>query len=297
MPLLPFFNSDGDRFLLVLVLVYAIVAVSLTVLVGWAGQVSLGHFALVGVGAYMVVRLGPHNWTFLGMTLFAGTVGAVVMVIVGLPALRIRGQALAVSTLALAVAAPAWLYGQSWFGQATDFGNQVNPILLGRGVGTPESELSLYMVALGLLILVMLAAAGLRRSAPGRRVMAVRDNERAAAAFGINPSAVKLAALATSGFIAATAGVIWADAWHVVSTAPVRTRAFHRHYRPPGPGWPGIAGRSCRRGLPHLSSDLFSRHASIGNIRGWDAGNRFRPQRGRDRTDRHPVGEPGWNCG
>ena len=219
LPLLPFFNSDGDRFLLVLVLVYAIVAVSLTVLVGWAGQVSLGHFALVGVGAYMVVRLGPHNWTFLGMTLFAGTVGAVVMVIVGLPALRIRGQALAVSTLALAVAAPAWLYGQSWFGQATDFGNQVNPILLGRGVGTPESELSLYMVALGLLVLVMLAAAGLRRSAPGRRVMAVRDNERAAAAFGINPSAVKLAALATSGFIAATAGVIWADAWHVVSTA------------------------------------------------------------------------------
>jgi ABC-type branched-subunit amino acid transport system ATPase component/ABC-type branched-subunit amino acid transport system permease subunit len=218
LPLLPFFSSDGNRFLLVLVLVYALVAVSLTILVGWAGQVSLGHFALVGVGAYMVVRLGPHNWTVLGMTLFAGVIGAVVMVIVGVPALRIRGLALAVSSLALAVVAPTWLYGQSWFGQATDFGNQVNPILLGRGLGTPESELSIYMVALGLLILVMLAAASLRRSVPGRLVMAVRDNERATAAFGINPSAVKLAALATSGFIAATAGVIWADAWHVVST-------------------------------------------------------------------------------
>jgi branched-subunit amino acid ABC-type transport system permease component len=61
-PLLPYFNSAGNRFKLTLVLVYALVGVALTLLVGWAGQVSLGHFALVGVGAFITARLAPNDW-------------------------------------------------------------------------------------------------------------------------------------------------------------------------------------------------------------------------------------------
>jgi ABC-type branched-subunit amino acid transport system ATPase component/ABC-type branched-subunit amino acid transport system permease subunit len=217
MPFLPFFSNEGDRFLLVLILTYSLVAVSLTILVGWAGQVSLGQFALVGAGAYMTARFAPHNWTLLGLILFAGTVGALVMVIVGLPALRVRGLMLAVTTLAYAVVAPTWLFRQSWFGQNTVVGSPIPAISLARGLGAPQDELWIYMVALGLLVIVMIASLGLRRHVPGRLIMAVRDNENAAAAFGISPLPVKMAALATSGFIAAAAGVVWADAWHVVS--------------------------------------------------------------------------------
>jgi ABC-type branched-subunit amino acid transport system ATPase component len=77
--------------------------------------------------------------------------------------------------------------------------------------------LSIYYVALVVLVLVGAACSALRRSAPGRLVVAVRDNERASAAFGVTPATVKLAILAVSGFVAAAAGVLWAHAWGVAS--------------------------------------------------------------------------------
>ena len=114
-PLLPYFKSN--QFLLVLVLVYALVGVSLTMLVGWAGQVSLGQFALVGIGAYLTARwAGESGWSVVELLVVTGVVGAAVMVAIGLPALRVRGLTLAVTTLGLAVIAPDWLYLQSWVG-------------------------------------------------------------------------------------------------------------------------------------------------------------------------------------
>ncbi len=119
-PLLPYFKSN--QFLLVLVLVYALVGVSLTMLVGWSGQVSLGHFALVGIAAYLTARwAGEAGWSVVELLVVTGVVGAAVMVAIGLPALRVRGLTLAVTTLGLAVIAPDWLYLQSWVGGATPF--------------------------------------------------------------------------------------------------------------------------------------------------------------------------------
>jgi ABC-type branched-subunit amino acid transport system ATPase component/ABC-type branched-subunit amino acid transport system permease subunit len=216
LPLLPYFKSN--QFLLVLVLIYALVGVSLTMVVGWAGQVSLGHFALVGVGAYLTARwAGQSGWSLVEFLLLAGLVGAVVMVAIGLPALRVRGLTLAVTTLGFAVIAPDWLYQQSWFGGSTPFNEPVEGLTVLPGLGNIGSQLYLYYVVLVVLAIVVTGATTLRRSAVGRSIVAVRDNERAAASFGLRPAVIKLRVLALSGFVAAAAGVFYAIDWQSVS--------------------------------------------------------------------------------
>jgi ABC-type branched-subunit amino acid transport system ATPase component/ABC-type branched-subunit amino acid transport system permease subunit len=215
-PLLPYFKSN--QFLLVLVLMYALIGVSLTMLVGWAGQVSLGQFAVVGIGAYVTARFaGEAGWSMVELLLVTGFIGAVVMVVIGLPALRVRGLTLAVTTLGLAVIAPDWLYQQGWLGGSTPFSDPVQAMSVLPGIGYIGSQLYLYYVVLVVLVLVMAAAGTLRRSAMGRIMIAVRDNERAIASFGVKPATVKLRVLALSGFVAATAGVFFAADWQSVT--------------------------------------------------------------------------------
>src|SRR5207253_321405 len=99
--------------------------------------------------------------------------------------LALGGLTLAVTTLGFAVVAPDWLFRQPWFGSSNPFGVPVQQPRLGIGLGRPESELAIYYVALAVLVLAVLAGTALRRSMPGRLIIAVRDNERASAAFGI----------------------------------------------------------------------------------------------------------------
>ena len=130
-----------------------------------------------------------------------------------MPALRLRGLTLAVTTLGFAVVAPMWLFRQSWFGSDTPFGKIVEPAAIAKGLGRPFDQVDIYYFGLAVLAVVLLGCSLLRNSVPGRLVFAVRDNESAAASFGITPANVKLAALALSGFVAGSAGVIWAEAW------------------------------------------------------------------------------------
>ena len=218
LPRLPYFSHAGNQFLLVLVLLYALLGVSLTPLVGWAGQISMGNFAIVGIGAFLTARWSGHTgWSLVTLSIVCGAVGAAVMVVVGLPALRVRGLTLAVTTLGLAVIAPDWLYLQHWLGGSTPSTTPVQPPTVAFGLGHVKTELYLYYVLLVVLVLAVVAARSLRRTAAGRVIIAVRDNERAGAAFGVKPATVKLRALALSGFIAATAGVFWAVAWESIS--------------------------------------------------------------------------------
>jgi ABC-type branched-subunit amino acid transport system ATPase component/branched-subunit amino acid ABC-type transport system permease component len=215
-PLLPYFKSN--QFLLVLVLIYALVGVSLTMVLGWSGQVSLGHFAIVGVGSFLAAKwAGESGWSLVELLLVAGFTGAVVMVVIGLPALRVRGLTLAVTTLGLAVVAPDWLYQQSWLGGSSPFSAPVETMTVLPGIGTIGSQLYLYYVVLVVLVLVMAAAISLRKSSVGRVMIAVRDNERAAASFGVNSAVVKLRVLGVSGFVAAASGVLYAAAWQSLS--------------------------------------------------------------------------------
>ena len=172
----------------------------------------------MGVGAYLAARwAGQSGWSIVEFLLLAGFVGAAVMVVIGLPALRVRGLTLAVTTLGFAVIAPDWLYQQGWLGGSTPFNEPVEGMTVLPGLGNIGSQLYLYYVVLVVLIVVMAGATTLRRSAVGRGIIAVRDNERAAASFGLQPAATKLRVLALSGFVAAATGVFFAVDWQSVS--------------------------------------------------------------------------------
>jgi ABC-type branched-subunit amino acid transport system ATPase component/ABC-type branched-subunit amino acid transport system permease subunit len=214
-PTLPYFNTTGRRFLLMLVLLYALLGIALTMLIGWAGQVSLGHFALVGVGAYLTARWAD-NWSLLSMAVVVGLIGAGFMVLTGLPALRVGGFALAVTTMGFAVICADWLYRQEWIGSAGQFVT-IPEAKLGPGLGTIPSQMTLYYLILGILVLGGAGAVALRKWGGARAAIAVRDNERAASALGIQPATVKLAILAVSGFYAAVVGVMWGQAWRAAS--------------------------------------------------------------------------------
>lgn len=219
LPLLPYFRSEAHRFELVLVLIYALAGVALTMMIGWSGQLSLGHFALVGVGACVAAKYSLHGWSLPLLLLAAAVTGALAMVILAIPVMRLSGLALAVTTLGFAVIGPDWLFQQSWFGTPEQGGVPLNAFGLLRGMGHPGSQLDVYFISLVVLIIVLVAVSGLRRSVPGRLVMAVRDNEDVAASVGVSPSTVKLALFAVSGAVAAMAGVLWADSWQTVSAS------------------------------------------------------------------------------
>lgn len=187
--------------------IYAIVAVSLVVLVGWGGQISLGQFALVAVGA-CAGGLFQASWhlPFPLALLMAALVAAGIAVLLGLPALRIRGLYLAVTTLSFA------LFMSSYVLVPDRFGSLV-PAKLNR----PEflfldfnDDRSFFFLCVGFLVLTIFGAQGLRKTRTGRVLIAARDNESAVQSFGISLVRTRLATFALAGFIAGVAGVLLA---------------------------------------------------------------------------------------
>ena len=197
--------------LLTLIVIYAIVAVSLVVLTGWAGQISLGQFGIVGVAAATAGGLAAnHNLDFF-LTMFAGIgMGTIAAVLIGLPALRVQGLFLAVTTLAFAQAVSGYVLNAAYpIGNALlpDSGNRINrPILWGRI--DLAGERAYYYVCLAFLAIVLLAASAYRRNRAGRVLIAVRDNPRAAPSYSINLARSRLAAFAISGALASVGGVL-----------------------------------------------------------------------------------------
>jgi ABC-type branched-subunit amino acid transport system ATPase component/ABC-type branched-subunit amino acid transport system permease subunit len=215
-PVMPFFNTSSHRFQLVVTLVMAVAGVALTMLLGWAGQVSLGHYALLGLGAYLTAKFQPHGYSLPVILALAAVAGAVTMTIIGLPALRLQGLTLALTTLGFAVVAPIWLFQQPWLGASGQTAVYIDPPGIANFV-TFGSQLSVYYGTLALLALTVVVALRIRRGLPGRLILAVRDNERAVATYGYTPATVKLTILAVSGAIVAMAGVMWACAWRTIS--------------------------------------------------------------------------------
>jgi branched-chain amino acid transport system permease protein len=218
--LLPFVISPGRSFLLAQICLYAVIALSLTILTGWAGQVSLGQFGLVAVGAIMAAHLGDSVPLPLLLP-YAGAVTAVVAVIVGLPALRVRGLYLAVSTLGFALfmqeavlATPCEtlpvIHRTVCTGLPDPQSTLISrPDLFGLDL---SSERAFAWFSIGVLVLSVLMVKLWRDRGIARRLVAVRDNETAASAMGIPIVRTKLLAFALSGFVAGYAGVCLAFA-------------------------------------------------------------------------------------
>jgi ABC-type branched-subunit amino acid transport system permease subunit len=223
---LPLVLSVGNNYLFSQVCIYAVIALSLTILTGWAGQVSLGQFALAGVGALVAAHLGGSIPLPL-LLAFAGVVTALVAIVVGLPALRMPGLFLAVTTLAFAIfmqeavlATPCWTVPGINKTLCTGLPNPAStligrPTLLGLSL---QSQRSFAWFSLGVLVLSILAVRVWRDKGVARRLVAVRDNELGAAAMGIPVLRTKLMAFGLSGFMAGYAGACLAFSTQRFST-------------------------------------------------------------------------------
>jgi branched-chain amino acid transport system permease protein len=199
-------------FVAALVGTQVIAALSLNVLMGYAGQVSLGQAAFVGVGAYSAAQLAewlPFPLPIVG----AVVVSAAVAALVGLPSLRIKGLQVAATTLAFGVAAGGVLFARPWSSSSAS----------GMALARP-SELSsgrtFAFVVWGALAAVVVFDMALRRGRLGRAFTAVRDREENAAAWGIAVGRTKLMAYAVSGAYAGVAGALYAYLLQRVTPGP-----------------------------------------------------------------------------
>jgi ABC-type branched-subunit amino acid transport system permease subunit len=224
--LLPLVLNVGNTFLFSQVCIYAVIALSLTVLTGWAGQVSLGQFGLVAVGSIMAAHLG-NSIPLPLLLLYAGAVTGLVAIFIGLPALRVPGLFLAVSTLAFAIfmqesvlATPCFTIPGIHKTLCTGLPNPAStlvsrPTLFGLSL---QSERAFAWFSLAVLLLSIFAVRMWRDKGIARRLVAVRDNEIGAAAMGIPVLRTKLLAFGLSGFMAGYAGVCFAFASERFST-------------------------------------------------------------------------------
>lgn len=194
-------------------LIYAIAAIGLNILVGYAGQVSLGTGGFMAVGAYAVYKLMtafPEVPIFLHVIL-AGGITACVGVLFGLPSLRIKGFYLAVATLA-AQFFLVWLFNKvPWFYNYSASGQITAPDRTMFGVfitGAQTSAAAKYLFCLVILTLVALMARNLTRGTIGRKWMAIRDMDIAAEIIGVNPLSAKVTAFAVSSFFIGIAGAL-----------------------------------------------------------------------------------------
>jgi branched-chain amino acid transport system permease protein len=211
--LVPVVFTESRTNLAAVAVIYGVIALSLVVLTGWAGEISLGQMAFVAIGAAaggsITARLG---WDLALGLVGAGLVGSAVAALIGLPVLRRRGLTLAVITLAFSLATTAWLLNPQIFGDGARF-DWLPPARVERpdlfGVIDVSSERAYYYLCLVALALVVIAVVGIRRSRTGRVLVAIRENEQAASAFGVNPRRTTLGAFAISGFLAAFAGALF----------------------------------------------------------------------------------------
>ena len=189
--------------------IFTIIALSLVVVTGYAGQISLAQYALAGMGALFSSRMAAVFGLPFPVALAVGVVFTIpVGILISLPALRARGVNLAVATLGLAVVMQSVILGNTEFTGGL-LGTAIKPpSLFGLDIESVAHPQRYGLVCLGLLLVVGLMVANIRRGRSGRQLLAVRDNERAAASVGVNVMGAKVYAFAVGSGIAALAGVL-----------------------------------------------------------------------------------------
>ena len=190
--------------------IFALAALSLNLLIGFTGQISIGHSAFFGVGAYTTAILVTDHgwspgWTFAAAAVICFGVG----VLVGLPALRLKGLYLTLVTLALAQMFPALVRKFDWL---TGGGRGINgvryeqPDWTGLPSGRAGRSEWLYWVALAMLVLGYFVVRNLVKSRVGRAMIAVRDNQTAAAVMGVHVAVTKTVVFGISAALCGIAG-------------------------------------------------------------------------------------------
>jgi ABC-type branched-subunit amino acid transport system ATPase component/ABC-type branched-subunit amino acid transport system permease subunit len=212
--------SNSDAIILVSMMGFAVVGLSVGIITGLGGQLSLGQFALAAVGATISFHVASRVGNFPLAFLYAGLGAAATSLVIGLPALRIKGLMLTVTTLSFALVTPAWLLQQPWMlGTGVEPGR---PSVFGRELATGRAY---YGVALVTTVLMVLLARNVRRGGFGRLLVATRDNEDNARAFTIRTRLVKVQGFLLAGFIAGVGGAMFGHTFSRIGTTIFPTGA------------------------------------------------------------------------
>jgi ABC-type branched-subunit amino acid transport system ATPase component/ABC-type branched-subunit amino acid transport system permease subunit len=203
-------TNGSYRFGLITSLATSLIALSLVVLTGMVGQISLAQAAFAGVAGLFLSKFDTHVPFPLSMIL-AALLATVAGMIVGLPALRIRGAQLAVVTLAAAVTLEKFVFANPQILNATQ--NLIpNPKLFGANLavraGRNIARLQFGWFVLAVVAILFVLVCNLMRAGSGRKMLAVRSNERAASSMGISVAGVKLSAFALASFLAGIGGTL-----------------------------------------------------------------------------------------
>ena len=193
---------------------YVVIGVGLGLITGLGGQLSLGHFAIGATAGTVSILVADRTANFLAGLAVAALVGGAVALVIGLPALRLRGSYLAVTSLAFAVAATSWLLPRDWM-----IGDGRTPPKPAIGATAIDSARSYYWFALAVAVVVITVVALMRRGGLGRVLIAVRDGEDVARSFGIAASYRKMQGFVVSGLVAGVGGVLYAHTFASVSVA------------------------------------------------------------------------------
>ncbi len=221
------------------ILAFGICAVSVAIITGWAGQLSLGQMAFAGIGAVSaasfqrgiqldigwgdnrLLDIESSGIPFAAAVVLGAVIAAGFAGLVGVGALRVRGLLLAVATFVLALATEEYLFRRPIFsGGSTDSVSFRRGQLFGLDL---DNQRTYYWLLLVILAVVLIAVARIHRSSFGRAIRALRDNADAAAAYGIRPARTKLRAFVLAGAVAGLGGGLLAGVIHQV---PLTGRFF-----------------------------------------------------------------------
>ena len=213
---LPFFVTNSTAVAANQVLALAVVGTSVGIITGLGGQLTLGQFAIGGIGGAVAVIVTEHSGSFALGLVAAMAASGLVSLAIGFPALRVRGLFLGVATLALFCS--GWLFAQSWM-----FGSY-------RPTRAPDlgwvegKDRNYYWIALAALAVSVLLTRNLRRGAFGRKLVAVRDNTDAARALSVPATRVKLQAYLIGGMLAGLGAAIFVQSSASVSAETINVQ-------------------------------------------------------------------------
>lgn len=185
--------------------IYALVGLSLVILVGWTGQISLGHAAFLGFGCYIGADLLNEGVPLELAVPIIGAVGAGISLILGVPSLRLRGVYLTIATLAFGLACQRFFFTRPQL-RGTSADQVPREPLVGISTNTDRG---LYYAVLLVLAIALLLAWNTRRGDVGRVLFAIRDSEQAAAAMAIKIAPYKIGVFAASASLATIAGLFY----------------------------------------------------------------------------------------
>jgi branched-chain amino acid transport system permease protein len=210
-------NGDDFQFhLLDLICIFGILACSLNLVVGYAGQVSLCQASFFGIGAYVTAVLVKHGWSYWATVPVGMTLAAAAGVLVGLPALKIRSHYLGMVTIGAAYLFSAVVGTWTTTGAATGLYGIKEVDFFGYALA---DNLSFMPVAVGALVLSLLTMNQLVRSHIGRAWMSLRDDDIAAESFGVRPLTYKVLVFALAAAYAGLAGGLFAEFSSAISPA------------------------------------------------------------------------------